>query len=105
KDREEARTRLLRALRECRVEGIETTVPFFVSLLLDPRVVAGDVSTQFLDSWTYTPAERSAEDVEGLALVAAAVDAMRGARAARPDAGSSSPSRWRTVNPTHARRA
>ncbi len=47
-DREEATTRLLRALREYRVRGIHTSVAFLSAILRDPEFRRGDYSTGFL---------------------------------------------------------
>ena len=47
-DREEALSRCIRALREYRVRGIRTSIPFFTELLRDPDFVAGTYSTAFL---------------------------------------------------------
>jgi acetyl/propionyl-CoA carboxylase alpha subunit len=74
-----------RALGEARVEGIETSIPFFLSLLDDPDVVANRVSTQFLDGWTYVP-KRPPEDVVTASVIAAALDSIEGARKRRPAA-------------------
>ncbi len=48
RDREEAISRSIRALREYRVRGIRTSIPFFGELLRDPDFVAGTYSTGFL---------------------------------------------------------
>jgi pyruvate carboxylase len=46
---EEARARMLRALREFRVRGVTTNVPFLDALLEHPDFVNGTVTTRFLD--------------------------------------------------------
>jgi acetyl-CoA/propionyl-CoA carboxylase biotin carboxyl carrier protein len=48
-DREEARTRMLRALGEYVIEGVKTTIPFHTLVLADPRFVSGDYSTTFVE--------------------------------------------------------
>ncbi|MDP2307077.1 MAG: acetyl-CoA carboxylase biotin carboxylase subunit [Pseudomonadota bacterium] len=47
-DREEAISRSIRALREYRVRGIRTSIPFFEAILRDPDFQAGNYSTGFL---------------------------------------------------------
>ena len=47
--REEAIARMKRALMEYRVEGIETTIPFFTALMDDPDYRAGNYDTGFID--------------------------------------------------------
>jgi acetyl-CoA carboxylase biotin carboxylase subunit len=49
-DRTEALARMRRAVAEYIVEGIKTTLPLHARLLVDPRFVAGDYSTTFLES-------------------------------------------------------
>jgi acetyl-CoA carboxylase biotin carboxylase subunit len=49
RDRAEAIARAKRALREFRVEGVTTTIPFHLSLLDDPRFVAGDYDVDYLE--------------------------------------------------------
>jgi acetyl-CoA carboxylase biotin carboxylase subunit len=49
-DRNEAVTRMRRAVAEFIVEGIKTTLPLHTRLLADPRFAAGDYSTTFLES-------------------------------------------------------
>ena len=46
---EETRARMLRALREFRIRGVTTNVPFLDALLEDPDFVNGTVTTRFLD--------------------------------------------------------
>ena len=102
RDRDEAIRRARRALAEARVEGIETSIPFFLAMLDDPDFLANRVSTQFLDGWTYRPAAETAEQ-RSAAFVAAALDAVEAARVSRgapsgPAGGGVSA--WRTARPT-----
>jgi len=48
-DRAEAIMRMRRALGECRIEGIRTTLDFHKGLLADPDFVEGRLSTRFLE--------------------------------------------------------
>lgn len=105
KDRDEAIRRMRRALAETRVTGIETSIPFFLALLSDPDVVANHVSTQFLDGWRFEPEGPDSDDIEVLALVAAALDAAATRRRARDAGDRRSPSAWRTARPTFGRRS
>jgi acetyl/propionyl-CoA carboxylase alpha subunit len=50
--REAAVTRLIAALRGFPVLGIETNIPFLISILEHPRFSSGDVDTAFLDEST-----------------------------------------------------
>jgi acetyl/propionyl-CoA carboxylase alpha subunit len=47
--RHEAITRMKRALAEYRVEGIDTTIPFFSYLMNHPDFIAGRFDTGFID--------------------------------------------------------
>jgi acetyl-CoA carboxylase biotin carboxylase subunit len=47
--REEAIRRMDRALHTFIVEGIKTSIPLHLEILADPRFVAGDLTTQFLE--------------------------------------------------------
>jgi acetyl-CoA carboxylase biotin carboxylase subunit len=59
-DREAARLRMKRALAECMIEGVATTVPFHLRLLDEPAYVRQQVSTTFVEGWL---AEQSAAGV------------------------------------------
>jgi acetyl-CoA/propionyl-CoA carboxylase biotin carboxyl carrier protein len=48
-DREVARLRMLRALREMRVDGIATTVPAHQAILAHPDFIAGEHSTKWVE--------------------------------------------------------
>ena len=104
RDRDEAFRRMRRALAETRVEGIETSIPFFLSLLDDPDVVSANVSTQFLESWKYEGAVAPSDDIAEIALVAAAVAAARQSLAVRGASQPRPPSAWRTARPTFGHR-
>ena len=47
--RQEAISRMLGALNECVIEGIETTIPFLKDILLDPKFSKGSIHTGFID--------------------------------------------------------
>jgi len=57
-DRSEALERMRRALDECVIEGVPSTLPFHARLVRHPRFIAGDVSTRFLEEedWRATSA-------------------------------------------------
>lgn len=47
-NREEARKRMLRALSEFEIKGIETLIPFHLKVFQHPRFIAGDLDTNFV---------------------------------------------------------
>jgi acetyl-CoA carboxylase biotin carboxylase subunit len=49
--REEAITRMSRALQEFIIEGIKTTIPFHIKLMNDPKFRKGDFTTAFMDTF------------------------------------------------------
>jgi biotin carboxylase len=49
RDRAEALARARRALREMKVDGIRTNIPFHLEVLDHPLFIAGDYSTKFLE--------------------------------------------------------
>ncbi|OYU79871.1 MAG: acetyl-CoA carboxylase biotin carboxylase subunit [Flavobacterium sp. BFFFF1] len=49
--RQEAINKMKRALDEFVIEGIKTTIPFHRQLMDDPRYVAGDYTTAFMDTF------------------------------------------------------
>lgn len=51
RDRAEALVRMERALREMKVDGIRTNIPFHLKVLADDRFRRGDVSTRFLEEF------------------------------------------------------
>ncbi|WP_089232602.1 acetyl-CoA carboxylase biotin carboxylase subunit [Tropicimonas sediminicola] len=51
RDREEALSRLQRALSEIVIEGIDTTLPLFDGLLAEPDIRAGNYDIHWLEKW------------------------------------------------------
>ena len=49
KDRQHAMTRMKRALNECAVTGIPTTVEFHLEMLDRPEFINGDIHTKFVE--------------------------------------------------------
>ncbi len=62
--REAAIARLVRALRETRIDGLRTTKPLFLALADDPAVQANAVHTRWLEGWLATHAARLVPDLE-----------------------------------------
>lgn len=52
-DRREAIARMQRALRECRIEGVPTTVPFHQRLLAESAFLTGNVHTRYVKETMY----------------------------------------------------
>ena len=51
RDRNEALSRMLRCLGEMVVGGIDTTIPLFQELLVDPDIAAGNYNIHWLEKW------------------------------------------------------
>lgn len=51
--REEAITKMERALGEYIIEGIKTTIPFHQKLMQHPKFREGNITTKFLEEWDY----------------------------------------------------
>ncbi len=57
-DRAEAIGRMKRALEECVIDGVETTLEFHQAIIQDPRFVSGDLSTRFLEHLDWWDAKK-----------------------------------------------
>jgi acetyl-CoA carboxylase biotin carboxylase subunit len=55
--REEAISKMKRALDEFVIEGIKTTIPFHRQLMEDPAYVSGNYTTAFMNTWQMKPPE------------------------------------------------
>jgi acetyl-CoA carboxylase biotin carboxylase subunit len=56
-NREEAVLRMRRALMEFIIEGIKTTIPFYLKILYDPEFLDGHFNTHFLEKFNRTTKE------------------------------------------------
>ena len=101
-NREEAIARMLRAIAEYQITGIETTLPFGAYVLRHPAFVSGNFDTNFIRD--HFPAGALAPPVpdEATAKVAAALGAMllsekrpKAGLAVQGTAGVAAPSAWR----------
>ena len=97
--REHAVRRMERALREYRILGIETTIPFFLWLMRQPEYIEGRYDTTYLDGVLDGRNGESfstfAEDEERVIALAAAVEAfMRASGADRAAATGGRRSAW-----------
>jgi acetyl-CoA carboxylase biotin carboxylase subunit len=97
-DRERAIRRMIRALGELRVVGVETSAPFHRAVLQEADFRAGDLDIRYLDRHPELM-ERAPADgaVRAAALTAALLAEEERARRAvrRIDDGGAAPSRWR----------
>ncbi len=50
KTREDSIACMRRALSEYRIEGVETTIPLHLSVIMDPRFLSGDINTNFVEN-------------------------------------------------------
>jgi acetyl-CoA carboxylase biotin carboxylase subunit len=55
--REEAIARMDRALEECVIDGVKSTLAFQQAILRDPRFQAGEVTTRFLQDFVWSENE------------------------------------------------
>jgi biotin carboxylase len=44
---------MLRALEECVVDGVESTIDFLQAILEEPLFVSGDISTRYLEEFEW----------------------------------------------------
>jgi acetyl-CoA carboxylase biotin carboxylase subunit len=90
-----------RALDEYVVSGIATTIPFFAWLLAQPQFEAGDFHTTSLDEILQAragqPFSRPSAEIEEVAVIAAALDALLPAAdgGRRQTASTQADSRWK----------
>jgi acetyl-CoA carboxylase biotin carboxylase subunit len=99
-DRAHCLARARRAIREYRVQGIRTTLPFFERMLEDSRFVAGEMDVGFVDRHWMTEMAKEGSPREGellaVALAAAAASLEDGEH--RTPAGTSfASSAWKLV--------
>jgi len=94
--RAEAIQRMRRALQEYTILGIQTTIPFHRRVMEDPKFLAGEVDTTYVDAMLAAlppPSDRNRR----AAIIAAALHAYlqdQEAAAARPQEAAAAGSRW-----------
>jgi acetyl-CoA carboxylase biotin carboxylase subunit len=96
-DREQARARMLRALDEYVVHGVQTSIDLHKRILRHHAFIAGDVDTTFFESHAdelLTPKE---EQIPDIAFIAAALYEIAGVRR-RPSSGGGSVARHSVWN-------
>jgi pyruvate carboxylase subunit A len=95
-DREHARRRMLRALREYVLEGVRTNLAFHRWLAAHPAFAAGRLSTRFIEDHFVAGALAPGRDAGEVALLAAALHAREDrARVTLPAANGGRRSSWR----------
>ncbi|MCW5957357.1 MAG: hypothetical protein KIT61_12290, partial [Pyrinomonadaceae bacterium] len=97
RDRQQAIEKMRRALKEYRVDGIKTTLPFFRAVMEDDVFVKGDLDTGFIPAFREREKlTQPSESDKDMAMIAAALSYEKG-RSLMP-AGQSpngdEPSRW-----------
>ncbi|MSP54664.1 MAG: acetyl-CoA carboxylase biotin carboxylase subunit [Myxococcales bacterium] len=93
--REEATTRLVRALREYRVRGIHTSIPFLTAILSDPEFQGGAYSTGFLTPDRLARLSNAGQNAR-IATIAAAIARFEAdIRPGRPPASTPNQSAWK----------
>jgi acetyl/propionyl-CoA carboxylase alpha subunit len=90
--REQARRRLVAALRQFPILGVRTNVAFLINILEHPRFAAGDIDTGFLDREAETVRPRPASDLSPDVQAVAAAVRERGADLVR-----SAPDPWTSL--------
>ena len=95
RDRAEAVARMRRALREYKVAGVRTTIPFFETLLRDPEFLAGRLHTHFIQEQGLIERIKALDQDLPDAVVAAAALQFLLDRPAPPAAAESRRSAWK----------
>jgi len=98
KDREEARRRMFRGLRETLIEGVRTNISFHRWLLDREEFIHGNLDTGFIERTFHGLERREDPERARAAVVAAAIAAYEDAhRFSRPQDGQPAPSAWRLL--------
>lgn len=83
KDRPEAISRMREALRDYLIAGIKTTISFLFEVMSDPRFIAGDMDTTFIDTFLQEK-EHGEPPHRDVAVAAAAIHAYLAERERKP---------------------
>ena len=97
-DREHARLRMLRALREAVVEGIRTNIPFHRWVLARDEFIRGDFDTRFIET-VFHGVERSEDpDRDRAAIIAAVIATHEEEKRIRtPEGNETAMNPWRLL--------
>src|SRR5437764_4920475 len=103
--RPDAIARMRRALMEYRVEGIQTTIPFFAFILQHPDFVAGKIDTGFIDRLLgqLSLERRDGDGSVDAAMIAASIVAFEETQQVRLPEGEESP--WKSAGREDALRS
>jgi acetyl-CoA carboxylase biotin carboxylase subunit len=93
-DRDAAIARMIRALAEHTVVGVQTTIPILQHVMRDKDFVAGRLSTHFLDRMMSVDRPEAAGRRRTVALIAAALAAYDRAGRQAPSLAAPGPSAW-----------
>ncbi|MBI4566548.1 MAG: acetyl-CoA carboxylase biotin carboxylase subunit [Planctomycetes bacterium] len=93
-DRPAATARMARALRECKIVGVQTTIPFHLQILQDRRFREGRIHTKYVDD-EFDLKDVKAEHRLEAALLSVALEHHRSGRRA-PEAAPQPLSAWQT---------
>ncbi len=80
-DREQARRRMLRALSEFRLLGLQTNVPFHIAMLQDPNFIAGEIDTDYVERTMHLTIDDRPDHTDIAAFAAASFLQQNGASA------------------------
>jgi acetyl-CoA carboxylase biotin carboxylase subunit len=91
-----------RALREYRVEGIQTNLKFFAEVLNDPEFRSGQFDTGFIEQWmknrtTPSPPSQVERDLAIISAILAEVERVRSAAAPLPVTNNATSRLWKTT--------
>lgn len=99
KDRKEAISRMLRAINDYKITGVETTLPFCSFVLKHPAFTSGDFDTHFVKKY-FTPdvLKKSNENEERMAAIVAAKlfsEKQKTVNTPQQESSSQRSSKWR----------
>lgn len=94
--RQEAIARMQRALREYRIEGIQSNISFFLEILARKDFGDGDFDTGFVDRWLQSRNDQTTRSTTDRDLAAVAAALFHSSRsAAAPQASTQTESAWK----------
>ena len=96
KDREEARNRMLRAINDYKISGVETTLPFCKFALEHEAFISGNFDTHFVGKY-FTPEVLIEDDAElqEIAALFAAKSYLESAKSSATVETSVAKSKWK----------